>query len=109
MLTVKPTMESIFPSHLFQIPINRFQNIVIQLNENPMYIEKDETRQLEEPMYQVVIRVPSTGDLLYEYFDSPTVEDAISYIQQLVAEYHRRGCQWVFFSHGLGERNGRYN
>lgn len=101
MLAVQPIMKSAFSPYFSYNFLPPVQNIQIHLNENPMYIDEEGQRHLDEPLYQAVIRVPSTGMVMYEYFDASTPVEAVEFINQLVEEYRARGCRWVSLSSHL--------
>lgn len=70
---------------------NKYTNVKITLNENPMYFDEGGSRKLNEPFYQIMIRLQDTSDnntnspsmLIYEYFDSPTDEKAERHVLTL--------------------------
>lgn len=85
---------------LFQdIPIQDITLVSMTLNENPLYLDEKGNCVINEPKYQLVIRLkakPSFPDtILYDYFDSPTEEEAVLYIHRLKGNLHHLGLKKI--------------
>lgn len=98
---VTPVCE--YPTWLKEIHHPKLLIVQIKLNENPMYFDDEGNRNLEEPMYQIVIRItdPQTNTpklSIYDYFDSPTLLEAHSFVQLISKDIQSLGFQDVQLS-----------
>lgn len=92
-----------------QIPVRDSIQIQLIVNENPYKTMEFKRVVLDEPLYELTIRVkdvyePMSPIFLYDYFDAENRDEIHNYIQMIEKELKRIGHQQVKVKYSLQKK-----